>query len=153
MKRLAFLALMLATVTVAACGDDGGNPPVGAGRMSASIDGTAFTGSLAVTAVRTTNTITIAGVGSNTRQISINLLGVTTTGAVAVGVGSQNFAQYSQGTQTWVSSLAGGSGTVNLTTLSATHATGTFSFTGIGSTSTGASGNKVVSSGTFDVNF
>lgn len=153
MKRLAILAFVLAAVTVSSCGDDGGNPPVGAGRMSASIDGTAFTGSLAVTAVRTTNTITISAVGSNTRQISINLLGVTGTGAVAVGAGSQNFAQYSQGTQTWVSSLVGGSGTVNLTTLSATHATGTFSFTGIASTATGATGNKVVSNGAFDVSF
>lgn len=153
MKRLAFLALVLATVTVTSCGDDGGNPPVGAGTMSASIDGTAFTGSLSVTAVRTTNTITISAVGSSTRQISLNLLGVTSTGAVAVGAGSQNFAQYSQGTQTWVSSLVGGTGTVTLTTLSATHATGTFSFTGIASTATGASGNKSVTNGTFDVNF
>lgn len=153
MKRLAFLALVLAMTTVTACGDDGGNPPVGAGTMSASIDGAAFTGSLGVTAVRNANTITIAAVGSNSRQITISLTDVTTTGAVAIGSGSQSFAQFGQSTQVWLSNLAGGTGSVNVTTLSATHATGTFTFTGAASTGTGSTGTKTVSAGSFDVSF
>lgn len=149
MKRLALLAFAM----VMACGDDGGNPPVGAGIMTASIDGTAFSGTLAVQATRSGNVISISAVGSNTRQLSLNLVGVTATGNVAIGAGSASLGQYSQGTQTWVSSLVGGSGTVVLTTLSSTRAVGTFSFTAIPSPSTGATGNKSVTSGAFDVSF
>ena len=149
MKRLALLAFAF----VMACGDDGGNPPVGAGTVSASIDGTAFSGTLAVQAVRSVNTINISAVGSNTRQLSLNLVGVTTTGNVPIGAGSTSMGQYSVGTQTWVSSLVGGSGTVVLTTLTTTRAVGTFTFTAIPSPSTGATGNKVVTTGAFDVTF
>lgn len=149
MKRLALLALAL----VMACGDDGGSPPVGAGRMTASIDGTAFSGTLAVTAVRSGTVLIISAVGSNTRQLSLNLVGVSTTGNVAIGAGSASMGQYFLGTQTWVSSLVGGSGTVVLTTLTTTHAAGTFTFTAIPSAPTGATGNKAITSGTFDVSF
>lgn len=149
MKRLALLAFAF----VMACGDDGGDPPVGAGRMTASIDGTAFSGTLAVQATRSGTLLSISAVGSSSRQLSLNLTGVTATGTIAIGAGSTSMGQYSSGTQTWVSSLAGGSGSVVLTTLTTTHATGTFSFTAIPSTSTGATGNKSVTSGTFDVTF
>ena len=149
MKRLALLAFAL----VMACGDDGGSPPVGAGRLTASIDGTAFSGTLAVTAVRSGTALTISAVGSNTRQLSLNLVGVSATGNIAIGAGSTSLGQFSSSTQTWVSSLVGGSGTVVLTTLTTTRATGTFSFTAVPSASTGATGNKTVTNGTFDVAF
>ena len=149
MKRLALLAFAF----VMACGDDGGNPPVGAGTMTASIDGTAFSGTLAVQATRSGNLLSISAVGSNTRQLSLNLVGVTAPATIAIGAGSTSLGQYSTGTQTWVSSLAGGSGSVVLTTLTSTHATGTFSFTAIPSTTTGATGNKAITNGTFDVTF
>ena len=90
MKRLALLAFAF----VIACGDDGGNPPVGAGTMTASIDGTAFSGTLAVQAVRSTNVINISAVGSNTRQLSLNLVGVTATGSFSIGAGSTSMGQY-----------------------------------------------------------
>ena len=153
MKRLVFLALMVATATVAACGDDGGNPPVGAGNVSATVEGSAFTGSLAVTSSRTATVLAVGAVGSNNRQIAIFLTGVTSTGAVAVGAGSSSYAQYSDASQQWVSNLTGGSGTVNLTTLTTTHAAGTFTFTGAALATSGASGTKSVTSGSFDVSY
>lgn len=153
MKRLAFLALVLATATVSACGDDGGNPPVGAGKVGATVDGNTFTGSLSVTALKSADTLLITAVGSNTRQIAIRLAGVTASGAVAVGPGSASYVQFSQATQQWVSNLAGGAGTVNLTTFTTTHATGTFTVTGAALTTSGATGTKAVTSGSFDVSY
>lgn len=152
MRRIALLAL----ACVMACGsdDEPTNPGgAGGGTLTATVGGVAFSGSLAVQAVRTSSTITISGVSSSQQQLSINLLGVNSTGTVSIGAGSQNFAQFSQGTQTWVSSLVGGTGTLTLTTLTASRAAGTFSFTGIPSASTGATGNKAVTNGTFDVSF
>ena len=149
MKRLALLAFAM----VMACGDDGGNPPIGAGSMSASIDGTAFSGTLAVTASRSGTTLSIAALGSNSRQLSLNLVDVAATGNIAIGAGSASMAQYSSGAQAWVSNVAGGSGTVVVTTLTSTRLAGTFSFTAVPSTTTGATGNKAVTSGAFDVTF
>lgn len=157
MKRLALLALVFATATVSAtvsaCGDDGGDPPVGAGRVTATVGGTDFKSTLSVTASRPSNVLTIVGVGANGRQISIVVNGATATGAVAVGAGSTSYVQYSETSQQWLSNLAGGTGTVTLTTLSSTHATGTFSVTGAALTSSGASGTKAVTSGSFDVSY
>lgn len=153
MKRLAFLAFVLAMTTVSACGDDGGNPPIGAGSMSATIDGAAFTGSLGLTATRSGNSIIIGAVGSSGRQLTISLKDVTATGAVAIGSGSESFGQVGLSTQVWQSNLTGGTGSVNVTTLTSTHFAGTFTFTGAASTGTGATGTKTVSAGSFDVSF
>ena len=157
MKRSVFLALVLATVTstvsVTACGDDGGSPPIGAGRVTATADGSPFTASVAVNASRVGNTLAVTAVGANARQISIQLTGVTGTGTVAIGDGSTSYAQLSQASQQWISNLAGGTGTVNVTTLTSTHAAGTFTFTGAALTTTGASGTKTVTAGSFDISF
>ncbi len=48
---------------------------------------------------------------------------------------------------------ARGSGTVTIVTLSATGATGTFSFTAPPVAGTGATGDKIVSAGAFNVTF
>lgn len=157
MKRLALLALVFATATgsatLSACGDDGGDPPVGAGRVTATVGGTDFTGSLAVTAKRESNNLTIGAVGANGRQIAITLLNVTATGAVPVGAGSASFVQYAESSQQWLSNLTGGTGTVNLTTYTSTHATGTFSITAPAFGTSGATGTKTVTNGSFDVSY
>ncbi|MEO7361539.1 MAG: hypothetical protein ABI120_14495 [Gemmatimonadaceae bacterium] len=157
MKRSVFLAMVLAaataTVTVTACGDDGGSPPIGGGSMTATADGTAFTASLAVNASRVGNTLAVTAVGANNRQISIQLTGVTAPGSVAIGDGSASYAQLSQTSQQWISNIAGGTGTVNVTTLTSTHATGTFTFTGAALTTTGAVGTKTITGGNFDVSY
>ncbi|MGV3710918.1 MAG: hypothetical protein ACO1Q7_18995 [Gemmatimonas sp.] len=149
MKRLALLAFAL----VMACGDDGGDPPVGAGRVEAKIDNVDFSGTLAVQATRSGNLLSIGAVGSNTRQINLNLVGVTTTGTIQIGAGNLSVGTVTVGTSAWTSTLTGGTGSVTLTTLSSTRAIGTFSFTALPATNTGATGNKSVTNGSFDVSF
>jgi len=57
------------------------------------------------------------------------------------------------GTQTWQTTVAGGSGTLVITTFSATSASGTFSFVAPAIASTGATASKTVTNGTFNVTF
>ncbi|MBL0939602.1 MAG: hypothetical protein IBJ03_11945 [Gemmatimonadaceae bacterium] len=151
MKRLALVALVL----VMACGSDKDSPtgPNGSGSVTAMIDGAAFSADLAVQATRSGNLLSFGAVTSTSRQINFALPNVTGTGTVQLGGGAPATVTYTEGTRGWVTSLVGGSGSVNITTLTANRAAGTFSFTAIPSASTGATGNKVVTNGTFDVKF
>ena len=53
----------------------------------------------------------------------------------------------------WGSEPVGGSGTVTITTLTATGGSGTFSFIAVGRTETGATGTQVIRGGVFDITF
>lgn len=151
MKRLTLVAV---AVMAMACGDKSGpTESVGAGSVTATIDGAAFSGSLSVQATRTSNVLSIGAVSNNSRQINFALFGVTTTGTVPVGAGAASTITYTDVTKAWVTSLVGGTGSVTITTLTANRAVGTFSFTAIPSANTGATGNKVVTNGSFDVKF
>lgn len=151
MRRLAFA--LLAVGAVACSNDDNGTGANANGSMSASIGGTAWNANLSVAASRAGNVLAIAGVSSDQRQINITIPNVTTTGTVNLGVGQQGVATITLGTQAWVTSLVGGTGSVSITTLTANRAAGTFTFTAAASTNTGATGTKAVTSGAFDVNF
>lgn len=152
MKRLVLAALVLAM----ACGSDGNSStePKGAGGVTATIDGTAFSADLAVQATRAGNVLAFGAVSSNSRQLNFSLVNVTATGTIPVGTGTgAHTITYTEGTKAWVTSMVGGSGSVVITTLTANRAAGTFSFTAIPSTNTGAAGNKAVTAGSFDVKF
>lgn len=148
MRRFAFVLLAAGAV---ACGDDNGTGVHANGSMSASIGGTAWTANLSVTASHAGNVLAIAGVSADSRQINITVPNVTTTGTVNLGVGQQGVGTVTLGTQAWVTSLVGGTGSVSITTLTATHVAGTFTFTAAASTNTGATGTKAVTSGAFDI--
>jgi hypothetical protein len=57
------------------------------------------------------------------------------------------------GTGLWGVTPVGGSGTITITSISATGASGTFSGTLVAQAGSGASGNKVITNGAFTVTF
>jgi hypothetical protein len=80
--------------------------------------------------------------GPGTFQLTPNFAG--TFGQVVVTSGST--------AQAWSTVVAPGTGSITFTTLSSTRAVGTFSFTAQAG-SGGATGQKAVTNGTFDVTF
>lgn len=151
-RSIRWLALASALlVTTAACGDDDTGPS-GDASFTATVDGANFTGSLAIQASHNSNVLAVAGTGNGT-QIMITIPNVTTTGQFNVGAGNPGIAQVVVGTSVWSSTLVGGTGTVNVTTLNDDGAAGTFTFTGMATPGSPATGQKVVTNGTFNVKF
>lgn len=148
-------ALALALLVATGCGSDSGTNSGDASTMSATVAGTAWNGTLAVQGTYAGNVLAISGT-NGTYQLQLTIPGVTTTGTYNFGPGNAGIAQLVQvttGTPAWTSSLVGGTGSITVTTLSATRAAGTFSFTGAASPGTAATGTRVVTNGAFDVKF
>ena len=162
MKLPRFLTAAALVLSVGAC-SDGTGPGDGDNSLDATIAGEAgfdpsaeFVGgtyinnNLSIQASHTS--------GGKTVTIQINLPGITGEDDVTL---NQNVAgQFAQVSvllngqlSTWTTAITPGTGTVNVTTLTATRAAGTFSFTGQASPGTGATGTQVVSSGSFDIEF
>jgi hypothetical protein len=155
--RLARTAsLLLATLLVIGCGGDGGTGPDGDDNtMTASVAGAAWNGSLAVQASRAGNVFSVSGT-NGTYQIQLTVPNVTATGTYNFGPGNAGIAQVVQvtaGFAAWTSALVGGTGTLTIATLTAEGATGTFTFNGIASPGTPATGTRAVTNGSFEVSF
>lgn len=162
MKLARILTAAALVLTAGAC-SDGTGPDDGDNSLEATIAGEAgfdpsaqFIGGTYVS-----NNLSIQAShtsGGKTVTIQINLPGITTTGAVTLNQNvAGRFAQVSvlQNSQlsTWTTALAPGTGSVNVTTLTATRAAGTFQFTGQAASGTQATGTKAVTGGTFDIEF
>jgi hypothetical protein len=119
--------------------------------MTAIIDGSSWT-AVSVTASHLNGLVTIDGsdTSSPVRSIELSMIG-SSTGTYAMSTGSAN-ALLTIGPQAWSANVVGGSGTITLSALSTTGATGTFSFTAIPSDA-GSSGTRAVTSGVFNVTF
>jgi hypothetical protein len=167
MKRTLALAAAMA-LTVAACGDDGPTGPGGGGgnEMSATVGGVAFDPpSLAVQGTYTPaqGLVNIAGShtsGGTTTLVTINVLNVNAAGTYQLNPNfAGSFGQVTttngqvNGTATWSTILSPGTGSITFSTLTADRAAGTFQFTGQASPGTAATGQKTVTSGTFDIEF
>jgi hypothetical protein len=132
------------------------NPQQTAGTMSARIDGVTWT-AVAVTVAVNANGIIISGASSNGIGMAVGasrLLG-TATQTFGAGGNFSALATMTTGTQSWSATGVQGtnsSGSVTLTTLTATRAVGTFTFNAA-ALAGGATGTKVVTSGVFDVTF
>ena len=121
--------------------------------MSATIDGAAWSAQLP-SASYTNNLVVVAGVDNAlTASVSFGF------GATAPGTYSLGFANPNGGTgiivksgKSWGTSLQGGTGSVTLTTLTAHHLVGTFTFNAVASGG-GAAGTSVVTNGKFDITF
>lgn len=170
-KRLIGRALVCAVaVMCAACG--GGNPAapsggsgsgsgggtntgLGRGTITAQIDGVTFTGVATAATNQSGIFATAASNGSNTIALGFGALAVASTTAVnATSPTNANMVVYSGSTaQSWAASTSGGSGTLTITSINATGATGTFAFTMVPVPGTGATGTKSVTNGTFSVTF
>jgi hypothetical protein len=153
LNRYASVALLCALA--AACGDDdddGLGPDPTNGTMTASIDGSAWNAGLTVAATYQGNTFGIGGT-DGTRQITIAVTDVTGTGTFDFGLGEAGAAIIAQGSESWTTTLTGGSGTLTISSINATGASGTFSFTAMPTPGSGATSNRVVTNGTFSVTF
>lgn len=146
--RVATLSLFVAGA--AGCSGDSNGPSV-TGSVTANINTTPFTASTAVQATYAANVLAVGGTGNGT-QILITIPNVTTTGQFNIGLGQAGVAVVTVGTDSWTTSLTGGTGSVTLTTLTSSHAVGDFFFTAQAG-SAGATGTKDVASGHFDVTF
>ena len=151
--RLLTAAVLCSTLT--ACGDDGtNNGGDDDNTVTASIDGVAFSGTVAIQATYNSSVLSIGAVGANQRQINIVIPSATATGNYDLGAGRPGVVTVTFGVQSsWTTTLAGGTGTVAVAAISASGARGTFSFTAVPAAGTGSVGNKVVTNGAFDVKF
>jgi len=149
-----------ALVVVTACGGDSSNDgptnpnqnPTGNRSMSARIDGTAWTAT-SVAAGVTNGLLIIAGTNV-TQTFSIAVAVAQGTGTQTVGPSSVTYGNLLVGQQSWAANGSlGGPGSITLTTLTATRAAGTFSFTVKALTQGASPATRQVTSGAFDVVF
>ncbi|MBK7595943.1 MAG: hypothetical protein IPP98_01475 [Gemmatimonadetes bacterium] len=148
-------ALALAVLLVTSCGGDSSTNSGDESTMSATVAGTAWSGTLAVQVTYAGNVLAVSGT-NGTYQIVLTVPGVNATGTYNVGPGNLGVAQLVQvtaGTPAWTSSLVGGAGSITVTTLTASRAAGTFTFTAAASPGTSATGTRSVTNGSFDVQF
>lgn len=159
MRRLlaAVSALLLATAACSSKSNVTGpkNTSLPHGSMSATIDGTSFVATRGLSVTYNQGILAAAGVddSNNTLAFAVYASG---PGTYPIGITSPTNAIYtmaSSGSKSWQAASTLGSGSVTVTTLTATGATGTFSFTLVANGGSGASGNKVVTNGAFNLTF
>lgn len=123
------------------------------GSMTAVIDGSAWTAVAINTAVYSNGILSIAGADSSS---TIRAIGLSVTapapGTYSMTTGTANSVLSIGIGPTWTANVAGGSGSVTLTSLSSTGAVGTFSFTAVAAAG-GATGSHVVTQGVFNITF
>src|SRR5690606_39515449 len=154
--RLHGLTALLLALALTACGKDATEPGVqgnGDARMSARIDGQTWSASLALAAGGSQAGAVVAVSGSDQAQRTIAFAFVSAgTGTYEIGPGAPTNALFSQGSAQWQAAGGQGSGTITVTTLTAERIAGTFEFTAEPAGG-GATGTRVVTQGTFDVEF
>jgi hypothetical protein len=128
-------------------------------KVSATLNGVAFNAADASGSYSASNSGILSIVGTNnTRALSITLAGIAAnaTGTFALGSGatprtmSLSLINGSQSAGAYSSSVAGGSGSVTITSFTATRIKGTFTAT-LGAALAPATGTMSVTSGTFDI--
>jgi hypothetical protein len=124
------------------------------GTMTASINGVAWTGDCVALLANTTNIISIAGADLATGVTfqTIGFGGNKVVGTQTITAVSPLNASLTQGSNGWHASLAQGSGTLVLTTLTNNSVAGTFTFTMLPVPGNPATGTKVVT-GSFNLTF
>ena len=145
----------ICVLSVIACGSDSTSP--GSNNcscpLSASVNGAAWC-SAAPTGRYTNSIVAVAGIDNSlTSSIGFGFV-ATAPGTYSVAFGNNNAgsATFTKNGQGWTSGLAGGSGSVTLTTLTANHIVGTFSFNAAPSNG-GATGTIQITNGQFNITF
>lgn len=160
MKRTFALATAL-LFAVAACGDDGPTGPGGNnGDMEATVGGVAFEADAPVV-VLSQGVLSLSGTelsGGITTSISIIVIdpeqGATfELNPTFAGTFAQVGLTGGQANSVWTTILAPATGSIHFSTLNSDRAAGTFQFTAQAAPGTAATGQKAVTSGTFDVEF
>lgn len=154
MRRFPIRAIALITL-VAACSSDptGTNHPVNNTGMGATINGADWVPAGKASATYRNNIFSIAGLNL-TYSVSLSIGLLTTTGTYSLDPGNLKAADgiVSNTTGGWGTAFAGGSGSITFTTLTPTHAVGTFSFDATPG-SGNAAGTMHVTNGSFDVTY
>lgn len=152
LRGFAFGLLILA----AACSGDSpagpGDPGTPNGAMSAKIDGAQWTANVGIYATRASGAIGLAG-GNGEYLISMGVVGAVGTYVVGDGSGANLSLLTNDNQQVWMAMTGKGSGTITVTTLTDERVVGTFSFTAPAVASTSASGTRVITEGSFNIEF
>lgn len=151
--RMRIGVLAVGAAMALGCGGDGNTGPnngANNGSMSATVDGSGWSASN----VAATRTAGFVGVGAGASDAStISFAFPDHTGTFTVGGQDGTNASYISGGKSWSAVFgSGGSGTITVTTLSATRVAGTFSFVAPASAG-GATGSKTITNGSFDIEF
>jgi hypothetical protein len=165
MRRL--LPLVVILLASSGCGgdDDPASPSIGGssglsnGSMSARIDGTSWNANSSISPSYEGGILAVGGEDTGRQTVAF---GVTAAGPGTYGTASGHIVIFSlvtvaPGAQAamWTArpDLAGTNGTVTITSLSNTGASGTFSFVATAIAGTPAAGTKTVTDGVFNVRF
>ena len=141
-----------AAVWLGCGGDDNTGPNNGPanGSMNATVDGSGWS-ALNVAATRSGGFVGVGAGASDLSTIAFAFPDHTGTFQVASQDGTN--ASFISGGKSWNAAFGtGGSGTITVTTLSATRVAGTFSFVAV-ALAGGATGTKTVTNGSFDIEF
>src|SRR5689334_4353424 len=173
MRCFRFATAFLCLSILAACGGGGdsatdpntGNQNSGGGdgttKMTATIDGKAWNGSIGASAIQVDPVggryiVTGFEVGTSS-SVVLTFGDIPGPGTYPLGVDNVTVAGGFAGVtnlngQTWLTPFSGAAGTITITSLTTKRVAGTFSFTA-SSPSGGATGSRAVTTGVFDVPF
>ena len=152
MRSIVRRLVPLAAVVALGCSDSTEPPLLANGSMSAQLDGASWVASTAIAAAWSNNILTIAGTDGQQRTIGMGAQ-VSAPGTFTIAATSPANGAVNLGGPVWMAVGNLGSGSITVTSISATGATGTFQFTATPVAGSGATGNKVVTQGVFDVTF
>src|SRR5262245_53387771 len=136
MRRAIRLLTASALVLAAGCGSDGGTGPGntnigGDGGVTMSINGKAWRSALASDRATKTNqflSISTVGTAGGIHALVITVGAANGPGTFSLNAGQTSNAIISDQTGGWGTAFTGGTGTLTITALNATHVAGTFSF-------------------------
>jgi len=153
--RLTTAGAVLLLALAPACG---GSEPTGPdgdglpnGSFSARVDGSNYTATVAIVAQVTGGIVSIGTTNAAGQSIGFAWVDAGPN-TYTVGSTSPTNGSYSFTGSGWAANVAGGSGSIIVTTKTANRVAGTFSFVMV-PTSGAASGNKTITQGSFDLTF
>ncbi len=149
---------LLAALLLGGCGSStGGDNSGGGAPITATVNGSAFTGNTSTIATRNSGVINMSAFNSAKTQEILITVHADNPGTYSFASASSGIAEYETMTEIsapqWETGYNGGTGSITFTTLTASGASGTFSFTGAALPGTGASGTASVTNGKFIVTF
>ncbi|MEZ4703258.1 MAG: DUF6252 family protein [Rhodothermales bacterium] len=149
------LLVMTLLVFVAACdsNDDEEQQQLANGFMNARIEGQSWNANVTVFAIAQGGVFGVSGADASGKTIGLG--GLAQLGPQTIGPTSPANATYSETAGAtvvqWSAGIAAGSGTITVTELDGTHIAGTFSYVAEASATTGATGTKTITEGSFDI--